>query len=132
MIVTCDMLSKLDSIREGKQDSFLCSISLKCYIYKSVLIGGRGHRAINQIQIQLNSHYTFFFPFFVQVRIIVLKNIFSSIFVLVGYRGKSKIFNQGNTQCSKMGEKVHFQKCKKTLFAFSKMAKNQFLHQKKV
>ena len=28
-------------------------------------------------------------------------------------------------------KKVQFQKCKKTLFAFSKMTKNQFLHQKK-
>ena len=28
-------------------------------------------------------------------------------------------------------KKVQFQKCKKALFAFSKMAKNQFLHQKK-
>ena len=32
----------------------------------------------------------------------------------------------------KLEKKVHFQKCKKALFAFSKMAKNQFLHQKKV
>ena len=29
-------------------------------------------------------------------------------------------------------EKMQFQKCKKTLFAISKMAKNQFLHKKKV
>ena len=36
------------------------------------------------------------------------------------------------TQCSKIGKKVQFQKCKNTLFAISKMAKNQFLHQKKV
>ena len=35
-------------------------------------------------------------------------------------------------QCSKIRKKVQFQKCKNTLFAFSKMAKNQFLHQKKV
>ncbi len=33
---------------------------------------------------------------------------------------------------SKLRKKVQFQKCKKALFAFSKMAKNQFLHQKKV
>ena len=31
------------------------------------------------------------------------------------------------TQCSKIGKKVQFQKYKKTLFAFSKMARNQFL-----
>ena len=36
------------------------------------------------------------------------------------------------TQCSKIRKKVQFQKYKNTLFAFSKMAKNQFLHQKKV
>ena len=36
------------------------------------------------------------------------------------------------TKCSKIEKKVQFQKCKKTLFAFSKMAKNQFLHKKKV
>ena len=35
-------------------------------------------------------------------------------------------------QCSKIGKKVQFQKYKNTLFAISKMAKNQFLHQKKV
>ena len=35
-------------------------------------------------------------------------------------------------QCSKIRKKVQFQKCKKAIFAFSKMAKNQFLHQKKV
>ena len=35
-------------------------------------------------------------------------------------------------QCSKIRKKMHFQKYKNTLFAFSKMAKNQFLHQKKV
>ena len=29
-------------------------------------------------------------------------------------------------------KKVQFQKCKKALFAFSKMAKNPFFHQKKV
>ena len=29
-----------------------------------------------------------------------------------------------DTQCSKIRKKVQFQKCKKTLFAFSKMAKN--------
>ena len=36
------------------------------------------------------------------------------------------------TQYSKIRKKVQFQKCKKALFSFSKMAKNQFLHQKKV
>ena len=36
------------------------------------------------------------------------------------------------TQCSKIGKKVQCQKCKKALFACSKMVKNQFLHQKKV
>ena len=36
------------------------------------------------------------------------------------------------TQCSKIRKKVQFQKCKKALFAFSKMARNQLLHQKKV
>ena len=36
------------------------------------------------------------------------------------------------TQYSKIRKKVQFQKCKKALFAISKMAKNQFLHQKKV
>ena len=35
-------------------------------------------------------------------------------------------------QCSKIRKKVQFQKCKKALFSFSKMAKNQILHQKKV
>ena len=30
---------------------------------------------------------------------------------------------QEGTQCFKIGKKVQFQKCKKTLFAFSKMAK---------
>ena len=35
-------------------------------------------------------------------------------------------------QCSKIGKKVQFQKFKNTFFAISKMAKNQFLHQKKV
>ena len=34
-------------------------------------------------------------------------------------------------QCSKIGKKLQFQKCKKFFLAFSKMAKNQFLHQKK-
>ena len=37
-----------------------------------------------------------------------------------------------HTQCSKIRKKVQLQKYKKTLFAFSKMAKNQFVHQKKV
>ena len=37
-----------------------------------------------------------------------------------------------DTQCSKIGKKVQFQKYKNTFFAISKMAKNQFLHQKKV
>ena len=41
-------------------------------------------------------------------------------------------FFSWNTQCSKIRKKMQFQKCKNTLFAFSKMAKNQFLHQKKV
>ena len=36
------------------------------------------------------------------------------------------------TQYSKIRKKVQFQKCKKALFVFSKMAKNQFFHQKKV
>ena len=40
--------------------------------------------------------------------------------------------NTKNTQCSKIGKKCNFKSAKKTLFAFSKMAKNQFLHQKKV
>ena len=35
-------------------------------------------------------------------------------------------------QCPKIRKKVQFQKCKKALFAFSKMAKNPFLHKKKV
>ena len=35
-------------------------------------------------------------------------------------------------QCSKIRKKVQFQKYKNTLFAFSKIAKYQFLHQKKV
>ena len=35
-------------------------------------------------------------------------------------------------QFSKIRKNVQFQKCKKALFEFSKMAKNQFLHQKKV
>ena len=35
-------------------------------------------------------------------------------------------------QCSKIRKKVQFHKYKNTLFAFSKMAKNQFLHEKKV
>ena len=30
---------------------------------------------------------------------------------------------EAKAQCSKIGKKVHFQKCKKTLFALSKMAK---------
>ena len=35
------------------------------------------------------------------------------------------------TQFSKIRKKVQFQKCKKALFAFSKMAKNQFLQPEK-
>ena len=35
-------------------------------------------------------------------------------------------------QCSKIRKKVQFQKFKKALFAFSKMAQNQFLQKKKV
>ena len=38
----------------------------------------------------------------------------------------------GTSQCSKIGKKVQFQKYKNTFFAISKMAKNQFLHNKKV
>ena len=41
-------------------------------------------------------------------------------------------FNVDKSQCSKVGKKVQFQKCKNTFFTISKMAKNQFLHQKKV
>ena len=40
--------------------------------------------------------------------------------------------NTEKTHCSKIGKKVQFQKHKNTFFAISKMAKNQFLHQKKV
>ena len=36
------------------------------------------------------------------------------------------------TECCKIGKKVQFQKYKNTFFAILKMAKNQFLHQKKV
>ena len=36
------------------------------------------------------------------------------------------------THCSKIRKKVQFQKYKGTFFATSKMAKDQFLHQKKV
>ena len=36
------------------------------------------------------------------------------------------------TQCSKIRKKVQFQKYKSTFFAISKIAKNKFLHQKKV
>ena len=39
--------------------------------------------------------------------------------------------NATYTQCSKIGKKVQFQKCKKTLFSFSKITKNQFLPLKK-
>ena len=35
-------------------------------------------------------------------------------------------------QCSKIGKKIQFLKCPKAFFAFSKMAKNPFLHQKNV
>ena len=42
-----------------------------------------------------------------------------------------QVMHLGYTRCSKIGKKVQFQKCKKALFAFSKMAKNQYLHQKK-
>ena len=38
----------------------------------------------------------------------------------------------GMSQCSKIRKKVQFQKYKHTFFAISKMAKNKFLHQKKV
>ena len=40
--------------------------------------------------------------------------------------GKKTLPN--SAQCSKIRKKVQFQKCKKVLFAFSKMAKNPFLH----
>ena len=43
-----------------------------------------------------------------------------------------KFFNLINAQCSKIRKKVQFQKYKNTFFTISKMAKNQFLHQKKV
>ena len=36
------------------------------------------------------------------------------------------------SSCSEIRKKVQFQKYNNTLFAFSKMAKNPFLHQKKV
>ena len=39
---------------------------------------------------------------------------------------------EDNTQCSKIRKKSAISKVKKTLFAISKMAKNQFLHKKKV
>ena len=39
---------------------------------------------------------------------------------------------QSHVQCSKIRRNVQYQKYKNTLFAFSKMAKTQFLHQKKV
>ena len=48
----------------------------------------------------------------------------------VGKTSKSFDFNLLLAQCTKIGKKLQFQKYKNTLFAFSKMAKNQFLHQK--
>ena len=45
---------------------------------------------------------------------------------------ESKFCIYYTSQCSKIRKKVQLQKCKKALFAFSKMAKNQFLHQRKV
>ena len=53
------------------------------------------------------------------------KNIFCKV-------GPDHLFSVVAAQCSKIRKKVQFQKYKNTLFAFSKMAKNQFLHQKKV
>ena len=44
----------------------------------------------------------------------------------------SKTQKPAASQCSKIRKKCNFKSTKKTLFAFSKMAKNQFLHQKKV
>ena len=38
----------------------------------------------------------------------------------------------GNAQCYKIGKKCNFKSAKKTLFAFSKLAKNPFLPQNKV
>ena len=42
------------------------------------------------------------------------------------------IANMLQIQCSKIAKKCNFKSAKKAKFAFSKMAKNQFLHQKKV
>ena len=44
----------------------------------------------------------------------------------------SEIRFSGTHGALKLEKKVQFQKYKNTLFAFSKMAQNQFLHQKKV
>ena len=41
-------------------------------------------------------------------------------------------FLKSMSQCCKIRKKVQFQKYKNTVFAIIKMAKNQFLHQKKV
>ena len=54
--------------------------------------------------------------------------------VMIKVRCLKKIGPVPKPRCSKIGKKCNFktQKYKNTFFAFSKMAKNQFLHKKKV
>ena len=47
-------------------------------------------------------------------------------------KARKKLITVHSTQCSKIRKKVQFQKCKKTFFAISEMAKNQFLNWGKV